>query len=274
MRQRLPLVLAATALVVAVLGTTGLGQAAGHAVAAAIPPFAKRAGFATTAGNAQKLGGVAASRYARLDATGKLPASLVAAGTGAGVGASARVVGAQGPPGPTGPQGPKGDPGPKGATGAQGPAGPAGARGADGAANAFVKTAGPDSQFVDLGGNDTLVTLPLQPGRYVLIGELTVVPAGSTYFAGCRLVAGDEKDTEVVAGPAGGVTFHLVTLTLVHEFTAAGSASINCNDTPQWPSKWGNARLVAIQVAGSATARAGALGGAAAAGSATVAAGG
>ena len=53
MRQRLPLVLSASALLVAVFGATPVGHAAGRVIHA-VPPFAKRAGFAKFAGTAHE----------------------------------------------------------------------------------------------------------------------------------------------------------------------------------------------------------------------------
>jgi hypothetical protein len=108
MRQRLPLILSAAALTVAILGSTPLGHAALDAV-----PFAKKAGtankatFATrakTATNALRLNGRTASQTPRAGqipvvlADGKLPASL-------------GQFGPTGPQGAAGPQGPKGDAG-------------------------------------------------------------------------------------------------------------------------------------------------------------------
>ena len=98
--KRLPVILSATALVVAVLGATPLGHAAGRMIST-IPPFAKRANHANVADNALKLSGHKASATGGagtipvLDAKGKLPAS----------------IGAVGPQGPQGPKGDKGDPG-------------------------------------------------------------------------------------------------------------------------------------------------------------------
>ncbi len=125
LRQRTPLILSATALVVAVLGATPLGQAAGRQLAAAIPPFAKTAGYAKFAGDSTKLNGRRSSLTGApgtipvVGKTGKLPASI-------------GVVGPQGPAGPKGDKGLKGDKGDKGATGAAGAAGPAGPPGPSG----------------------------------------------------------------------------------------------------------------------------------------------
>jgi hypothetical protein len=82
MRERLPLVLSVTALVIALFGSTPLGNAAGRAIASTVP-FASVAGFAKNAG---KLNGHVASTRPRagqipiLDASGKLPATIGAVG--------------------------------------------------------------------------------------------------------------------------------------------------------------------------------------------------
>jgi hypothetical protein len=99
MRHRLPLILSSCALVVAVFGATPLGHAARNAV-----PFAKSAGYAKLAGNAQKLNGRrstlsgASGTIPVVGPSGKLPASI----------------------GAVGPQGPKGDKGSKGDQGSPG----------------------------------------------------------------------------------------------------------------------------------------------------------
>jgi hypothetical protein len=106
MKERLPLVLSASALLVALLGTTPLGQAAGTVIAKGVP-YATKAGFATNAG---KLNGHISSARPRagqipvLNTLGKLPAS----------------IGAVGPQGPAGVPGAKGDAGPAGPPGASG----------------------------------------------------------------------------------------------------------------------------------------------------------
>jgi hypothetical protein len=101
MRQRLPLILSATALALSVLGTTPLGHAAGVALTRAAPvPLAK---FAINAGllNGHKSAVVAkAGQIPVVGANGHLNAAIMAAGT----------------PGPTGPAGPSGPTGPVGIT--------------------------------------------------------------------------------------------------------------------------------------------------------------
>jgi hypothetical protein len=79
MREKLPLGLSAAALIVALLGSTPLGHAAGRGIAKVVPvaKFAKNAG---------KLNGHTSSATPRagqipvLDSTGKLPASIGAVG--------------------------------------------------------------------------------------------------------------------------------------------------------------------------------------------------
>lgn len=95
--QRLSLILSSTALVVALLGVTPLGHAAGS-VASKVVPYANRSGYATNAG---AVTGIKASRrptagkLVPLGANGRLPAS----------------IGAVGPAGPGGPAGQQGPPG-------------------------------------------------------------------------------------------------------------------------------------------------------------------
>jgi hypothetical protein len=90
-KNRLPLILSATALVVALFGATPLGEAARDAVP-----------FALFARNAAKVSGIKASRKPKpnqllaLGANGKFPDTVVP----------------QGPRGPQGEQGPQGPPGP------------------------------------------------------------------------------------------------------------------------------------------------------------------
>jgi hypothetical protein len=81
MRNRLPVLLAATAVVIAVFGSTPLGNAASDAIHA-VPPFAKKTDFAKQAGNSAKLNGRrsaltgAPGTIPVVDTNGKLPASV------------------------------------------------------------------------------------------------------------------------------------------------------------------------------------------------------
>jgi hypothetical protein len=114
-RQRLPVVLSAAALVIAVLSATSPGTAArGAAVRLAL--YAK---------NAAKVSGIAASKKPKknkllpLGKNGKFPASVIPGGV-------------RGPAGREGPQGPAGRPGPQGAQGLRGLVGFRGATGLTG----------------------------------------------------------------------------------------------------------------------------------------------
>jgi len=125
LRRHLPIALSSAALFVALCGSTPVGDA----IATAIPPFAKKAGYADRAGTASTVAGIKASKQPKpgmlvpLSADGKFPASV---GLGAG------AAGAKGDRGEKGEKGDRGPAGPKGATGATGPAGPTGPRGPGG----------------------------------------------------------------------------------------------------------------------------------------------
>jgi Collagen triple helix repeat (20 copies) len=132
MRKHLPLSIALAALVVGVLGWTGLGSAAVGAV---------RVAFAQNAG---AVDGISASRTPKpgkllaLRKNGKFPLSAIPVGTQIVLEGPRGEKGPKGDPGPRGPQGPAGQTGPQGPQGPQGsggvpgPAGPTGERGPQG----------------------------------------------------------------------------------------------------------------------------------------------
>jgi hypothetical protein len=106
MKRRLPIILSATALTVALFGSTPLGNAA-RGVVGKVPPFAKKAGYASNAGAVR---GIKASRR-------PTPGYLIA------LGANGKFPAAVGQAGPAGPHGDKGDKGDRGDAGAAGPPG-------------------------------------------------------------------------------------------------------------------------------------------------------
>jgi hypothetical protein len=111
MKNRLPVVLSTTALVVAVLGVTPVGQATSNALQT---HFARNANFLRGKAPSIKAG---KNKIPTANEAGKLDRSWSAAGP----------RGAKGPPGANGAngaQGPQGPPGPHGPGGPQGPAGP------------------------------------------------------------------------------------------------------------------------------------------------------
>jgi hypothetical protein len=129
-RQRLPIVLSALALLLVLCGSTPVG----HAIASAIPPFAKKAGYASRAGSAATVGGIKAAKeptpgsLVPLGPDGRFPASVAATGE-TGPKGDRGTAGPAGPKGATGPAGPKGATGPAGPQGPAGPAGPTGVSG-------------------------------------------------------------------------------------------------------------------------------------------------
>lgn len=116
--MRVPIVLSTAALVVAVLGTTPLGHAAGERLTAAVP-FAKTAGFAKIAGNSAKLNG-------RRSALSGAPGTIPVVGKDGKLAASLGAVGPRGPQGERGPQGPTGSAGGSSGSGGGRPSGGAG----------------------------------------------------------------------------------------------------------------------------------------------------
>jgi hypothetical protein len=124
-RQRLPVVLSAAALLIAVLGATPNGVAALTGGTVRVALFAKNAAKVSNIGASKK---PKAGKLLPLGKNGKFPASVFPGGQRGPVGPE----GARGPAGPIGPQGQQGIPGQKGAKGTTGPAGPQGTTGPQG----------------------------------------------------------------------------------------------------------------------------------------------
>ncbi len=125
--NRLPIALSASALLVALFGSTPLGSATGRALG--VVPHAKRADYAKRAAFAANAGLLAGHRLSLSPRAGQIP--LVNA-----AGKLPATLGAVGPQGPSGPQGPAG------AAGAPGPAGPKGEAGTFDAGKVEIKTFG------------------------------------------------------------------------------------------------------------------------------------
>jgi hypothetical protein len=240
-KQRLPVVLSLTALVVAVLGSTSVGQA----VVSAVPPFAKRAGYAKRAGDAGSVGGIKASRQPRagllvpLGADGKFPPSVGAAG----------------------PQGEKGDRGPQGLTGPQGATGRPGPSHAYATANSsYVKVA------KALGATNfyatTLAKADVPAGSYVITFKTNLVFSKGYAILDCALefTTGSQSSqgdfTEIVPGVSltGGVSVSEdATLEDAMTFKATTTIAARCAEVsnPFNPDPIVNAhdsQLVAIQI--------------------------
>jgi hypothetical protein len=236
LHQRLSVILSATALVVALLGVTPVGDAARSAVEA-VPPFAKRAG---TAENAKRLGGRKPSAYARLGARGKLSAALL----------PAAVRGARGPKGDPGPKGDKGDKGERGDKGQKGDRGPSGL------VRAFAKGTGggPSAQLRENGGKPvSLATVDLPAGRYVVFGSTHLSGVAPNFTGICTLTAGSAEDYDIAAaygGTTNGTRFVSsgASMMILTELESPTTAKLGCW-TPRSGS-WSNARIIAVEVSG------------------------
>jgi hypothetical protein len=160
-RGRAPLVLSTISLVVAALGTTPLGHAAGERLAAAVP-FAKSAGYAKFAGDATKLNG---RRSTLVGAPGTIPV----------IGKNGKLPTSIGSVGPQGPQGPQGDKGPQGPKGDRGPAGPEGPPGMSGYQIVSQSSGGgsPDHQSA---------TATCPAGKKAVGGGAYLAASAATYF--------------------------------------------------------------------------------------------
>jgi len=192
-KRRLPIVLAATALAVAVFGSTPVG----HAVGSAVSPLAKHAKKADYATNAGAVNGVKASKrplpgqLVPLGKDGKFPASVGIAGP-AGLQGPKGDKGEQGPAGAKGATGPKGAAGPAGPAGAPGPAGPPGPSGISGWEYRVSPGLGIPGNYY----NDTQVDCP--SGKKALGG------GGSTTGYNGKLVSSAPTDP----GTGWGVAYH------------------------------------------------------------------
>lgn len=172
MKNRLPVVLSATALVVAVLGVTPVGQATSNSIQT---HFAKNANFLRGKAPSIKAG---KNKIPTANKSGKLDKSWGAVGARGPAG----LPGAPGPAGPAGPGGPAGPAGPAGAGGAQGPPGPSEALATSAIGNVALGTSA-SPLVVD--------SLTLSAGKWVLIGTtaLTNITAAS-HSAYCTLNVG------------------------------------------------------------------------------------
>lgn len=222
MPDRLPTALSVTALVVAILGWTPLGEAAREAV---FPP--------NSVGTAQlKLNAVTSPkiRNGSVTAIDIQKKTITAAHVKPGSLLSSSFATGQLPAGPKGEKGDKGD------------------KGANGLANVFTKrTSGPTQALAAT--STTIVSLPLPKGKYVVLGKVWVSGAEPTFTAICDTGVGSNTDSGLAAGyggPAGANVSSTVSMNAVVELAATGTATIKCW-TPRKGS-WGEATLTAIQV--------------------------
>lgn len=199
MRDRLPLILSTTALLVALLGATPLGEAAYEAV---VPK--------NSVGAAQLRNGAVTSAKLRGDAVTSQKVrnrSLRAVDFAAG----------QIPAGPTGPAGPAGPAGQKGTRGEPGPS--------DGYADVSV---GP-AAVPTVGATTRVATLRIPgAGKFLLWAKtwLNRPTAGQPTQFACALVAGADKDLSFASAPTG--LQQTVTNILAIDVQQATTVNLNC----------------------------------------------
>jgi hypothetical protein len=126
---------------------------------------------------------------------------------------------------------------PAGATGATGPRGPS---------DAFVADES-DTTFTNVTTTRTVLgTLNLPAGKYMIFAKATLNNNGATVASwDCDLTAGTDLDQtgggSLPVGPNGADDREILTLSVSHEFTAAGSVTLGCS-----ASLAGNAGMVVI----------------------------
>jgi len=197
-KARLALILSATALAVAVFGSTPLG----HAVVSVVPPLATHAKTADYAANAGAVNGLKASKRPRVG-------WLVALGPG---GKFPAGVGQVGPSGPPGVKGDKGDQGLQGLTGAKGPIGVTGPTGPTGR-QGLQGTAGPPGPSGVTGWQFVTAGQTIAPGQ--LRTWRATCPAGKRALGGGVVGSSGLPDinTQITQdGPDGQATGWLVSI--------------------------------------------------------------
>jgi hypothetical protein len=210
MRQRLPIVLSATALVVALMAMTPLGEAASSQIRA------------TFAANAGKLRGFAPSKAAKKN-------TVVVRGANGKIGRASLPTLPRGPRGLQGPAGPAGPGGPAGAAGVTGPQGPTGP------SDAFSRFRnGPVSLPFSATGKVSIAHLDLAAGSYVIVAKAWIenVAGVGTSNVECdlQLSTGDfDRGRVGLQDQNVGPEKHgIMALTVVGTLPAAGGADLNC----------------------------------------------
>ena len=116
--------------------------------------------------------------------------------------------------------------GPAGPAGAPGAAGPTGATGPSDAFSAYRDAISPPP--LPANATTTIVTLALQPGKYVIVGKVNLDDvSGSSKVITCRLTAEGDGDEVLVTVPGTSTGEEECVMTVVHEFTAAGNARLS-----------------------------------------------
>lgn len=222
MSERLRTAFATTALVVAVLGWTPLGEAARTAV---FP--ANSVGTLQLKGNAVTSPKIRNGSVAGIDVQKR---TITAAHIKQGSLVSANFKAGQLPAGPKGDKGDKGE------------------RGANGAVRAYTKLTGTGVLQSLAVSPATLVSLSLPAGRYSIFGRVVISwePSDSSYFGLCSVTAGTKSDNVNVSGQAGENV--VSSMSLLVELAAPGTVDLRCADLSAAESRWSRARLTAINV--------------------------
>ena len=222
MSNRVSTTLSVTALAVAVLGWTPLGEAARDVV---FPP--NSVGATQLKANAVTSPKIRNGSVQGIDVQKRTltaahvkPGSLLASSFKAGQLQS-------------GPKGDKGD---------------TGDRGAAALTNVFTKsTSGPTQNLTST--LTSIVSLSLPKGKFLILGKVWVSGSEPTFTAICNTGVGANTDSALAAaysGPAGANTGDTITMHVVHELAAPGTAALRCW-TPRAAS-WGEATLTAVQI--------------------------
>jgi hypothetical protein len=213
MKNRLPVVLSATALVVAVLGVTPVGHATSDAIET---HFARSANFLRGHAPSEKAG------------KGKIPVA----------GKSGKLHPSWGAVGPRGPQGPPGAAGATGAPGAPGQPGPkgdTGAKGDPGPSKVFLRHRGGNVELAAAGVTQvTVITLNLPAGTYLLQAKTVVVSFNTTQqdYVRCFIYANTSVLDGSTARSGNGQlgASHGAVLSMVATYQSSGpfSATLRC----------------------------------------------
>ena len=221
MSERLRTALATSALVVAVLGWTPIGEAAREAVfpvnsvgTAQLKPNAVTSPKISNGGVA----GIDIQKRA-ITAVHVKQGGLVAANFKAG----------QLPAGPKGDKGDKGD------------------RGTNGAVSAYTKITGTGAAASLTTSEAALVTLALPAGKYAIFGRVQISwePGDASYFSICRLGAPGKSELMNVSGD--GVENAVSSLNFLVDLPAPATVTLSCRDLAGAQARWSKARLTAIE---------------------------
>lgn len=130
-----------------------------------------------------------------------------------------------------------------------GPKGEKGERGANGVVSAFTKITGNAGTVQPLAtAPAALASLSLPAGRYALFGRVQISwdPVDDTFFGICTLSGGGKSELVQISGRAGGNA--IGSLNLLVELGAAGTVTLACNDLASAQARWSRARLTALEV--------------------------